>query len=102
MLTTVAGDATAACLSLGTGGDPATELRRQSVLVDDLMHRVTAILRLLPDNRTFDDWWGPAREALQRTVDIERARLEREVWRLEGVRVQLDAAASQLVSGGAP
>jgi hypothetical protein len=77
-------------------------LRRQSVLVDDLMHRVTAVLRLLPDEGGFDGWWGPAREALQRSVEIERARLRREVWRLEGVRGQLDAEASQLMSGGAP
>lgn len=102
MFTTAAGDPAAACLPPGTGGDPAAELRRQSVLVDDLVHRVTAVLRLLPDERTVDDWWGPAREALQRSVDIERARLGREVWRLEGVRAQLDAAASQLGSGGAP
>jgi len=102
VLMTAAGDPVTACLPPTTGGDPAAELRRQSVLVDDLVHRVTAVLRLLPDERTFDDWWGPARDALARTVDIERARLRREVWRLEGVRVQLDAAASQLEVGGAP
>jgi hypothetical protein len=87
---------------LATGGDPAAELRRQSVLVDDLMHRVTAVLRLLPDEGAVDGWWGPAREALCLSVDIERARLRREVWRLDSVRGQLDAEASQLVSGGAP
>jgi hypothetical protein len=102
VFTTAAGDLAAACLLPGAGGDPAAELRRQSVLVDDLVHRLTAVLRVLPDERTFDDWWGPAREALQRSVDIERARLGREVWRLEGVRGQLDAAASQLPGGGAP
>lgn len=102
MFPPAAGGTPAACSPPGAGSDPAAELRRQSVLVDDLMHRLTAVLRLLPDERTFDDWWGPAREALQRSVDIERARLGREVWRLEGVRGQLDAAASQLQGGGAP
>jgi hypothetical protein len=102
VFTTVAGDPSAACLPPGGRGDPAAELHRQSVLVDDLIHRLTAVLRLLPDDRTFYDWWGPARDELQRSVDIGRARRGREVWRLEGVRAQLDVAASQIQGGGTP
>ncbi|MEN9620920.1 MAG: hypothetical protein RL499_1113 [Actinomycetota bacterium] len=90
----------AACLPPGSGADPVGDLQRQGVLVGDLRERVVAVLALLPESRSFEGWWGPARDALHESLGIERARLEREVARLDSVRVQLDAAASHLALGG--
>lgn len=85
----------AACLPPGAGGDPVGELHRQAALVADLGHRLESVVRALPRNDFASPWRGAGRDALQRTVDIERARLSREVSRLEGVRIQLDHEAQQ-------
>ncbi|MFM2352941.1 MAG: hypothetical protein RLZZ608_347 [Actinomycetota bacterium] len=93
------------CSPSGRAADPAAEIRRQIVLVDDLMDRVSSILTMVPDERAFDSWWGVARDACQQSLGIERARLARQVERLYGVRVQLDVAASQAAAasvGGQP
>lgn len=88
------------CLTPGGGADPVGELRRQAVCVDDLRQRLDDVVRALPRDDAFAGWWGAARDALQETVDLERARLVREVDRLEGVRIQLMAAADQAAAGG--
>ncbi len=102
MFTSAAFDTAAACPPLGSGGDPVGELRRQSVLVDDLMHRVSTVVTALPDTRAIEGWWGPAQEAFQQSLGIERARLARQVERLYGVRAQLELAAGQaaILKGG--
>ncbi|WP_439564962.1 hypothetical protein [Microcella sp.] len=87
-------DTTVACLPPGSGGDPAGEFRRQAVLVDDLRLRLDDIVRALPSDDALAGWWGPARDALQGAIDLERARLGREAARLDGVRIQLQAAAA--------
>jgi hypothetical protein len=95
-----------ACLPPGAGGDAASELRRQAVLVDDLRHRLDDVVLALPRPEHIEHWWGPAREALQTAIDLERARLRREADRLEGVRIQLEhaalLAAQDPVAAGAP
>ncbi len=101
-------DTTAACLPLGAGGDRVGELRRQAVLVDDLRSRLDDIVRALPRDDALAGWWGPARDALQGAIDLERERLGREAERLDGVRIQLQFATEQAESsaagsvGGAP
>ena len=102
-------DAAAACLTPGSEADAAAELRRQAVLVDDLAQRLEAVVRALPLDGALEGWWGPARDALQEAIDIERARLGREIGRLEGVRIQLQYAADETAAvaasalpGGAP
>jgi len=87
----------------GSGVDPGGELRRQSVLVDDLRMRLESVVASLPREDSATGWFGAAREALQGEVDLERARLGREVARLDGLRIQLDHAANQAtVPGGVP
>lgn len=95
----------AACLPPGSGSDPAGELRRQVVLAADLRDRLDDIVRSLPRDEALAGWWGPARDALQGAVDLERARLAREVERLESVRIRLLSAAEEAASmpaGGFP
>ncbi|MBX9718593.1 MAG: hypothetical protein K2X36_07075 [Microbacteriaceae bacterium] len=79
----------AACLAPGSRGDTAAELRRQVVLAAALRDRLDDIVRSLPRDEALAGWWGPARDALQGAVDLERARLAREVERLESVRIRL-------------
>lgn len=97
-------DATAGCPApgAGAGAGPAAvaELQRQAVLVDDLARRLDAVVTALPRPEHVEGWWGPAREALQGAIDLERARLRREADRLEGVRIQLEHAA--LLAAGPP
>ena len=88
-------DPTSACLPPASGGDPVGELRRQARLVGDLGQRLEAVVRSLPRDEATAGWFGPARDALQYAVDRERARLGREVARLEGLRIQLEYAADQ-------
>lgn len=88
-------DSSAACRPGGAVGDPSGELRRQAVLVDDLRERLDDVVRALPRDDALAAWWGPARDALQGAIDLERARLEREAARLDGVRIQLQFAADQ-------
>lgn len=95
--------ASSAC-SPPIGADRPEELHRRLVLVQDLAARVEAVIAMLPGPSAADAWWGPAREAVQGTLDRERARLMREVLRLNGVADQLRMAASlareaALVSG---
>lgn len=95
----------AACLPPGSGRDLAGELRRQVVLAADLRDRLDDIVRSLPRHQALAGWWGPARDALQGAVDLERARLAREVERLESVRIRLLSAAENAASmpaGGFP
>jgi hypothetical protein len=96
----------AACLPPGSGGDWASELQRQAGLVADLRHRLDDVVLALPRPEHIEHWWGPAREALQTAIDLERARLRREADRLEGVRIQLEhaalLAAHDPVGAGAP
>lgn len=95
----------AACQPPGAGGDAVGELRRQGVLAADLRDRLDDIVRSLPRDEALAGWWGPARDALQGAVDLERARLAREVERLESVRIRLLAAAEQVAAmapGGLP
>lgn len=94
-------DTMAACLPPGAGGDRAGELRRQAVLVDDLRLRLDDIVQALPRDDALASWWGPARDALQGAIDLERARLGREAERLDGVRIQLQFAADQEASARA-
>jgi len=97
-------DIMSACLPPGAGGVPGRdqggELRRQSVLVDDLRLRLDDIVRALPRDDALAGWWGPARDALQGAVDLERARLGREADRLDGLRIQLQFAAEQAEANG--
>lgn len=103
-------DSTAVCPTPGFGGAPgggagggaaaAAELHRQAVLVADLQHRLDDVVLALPRPEHIEHWWGPAREALQTAIDLERARLRREADRLEGVRIQLEHAA--LLAAGGP
>ncbi len=95
----------AACLPPGSGRDPAGELRRQAVLAADLRDRLDDVVRSLPRDAALAGWWGPARDALQGAVDLERARLAREVERLESVRMRLLFTAEEAASmpaGGLP
>lgn len=89
----------AACASPSVGTDAANELRRHAVLVDDLRYRLVAAMALLPGTGEIDGWWGVARDALERAVGIERARLSRQVEQLYSVRVQLERAASEAAAG---
>lgn len=80
------------CSSSGLARDPADDLRRQIVLIDDLMNRASTVVTLLPDGGALHGWWGPARDAFQQSLGIERARLSRQVERLDAVRAQLERA----------
>ncbi len=91
-------ETTAACLPLGTASDAVGELHRQAVLVDDLRQRLDDVVRALPRDDALAGWWGPARDALQGAIDLERERLGREAERLDGVRIQLRFAADQAAS----
>lgn len=88
-------DSAAACPPPGSGADAAGDLRRQLVLVDDLSRRLETVVRALPREDATAGWWGPARGALQEAVNLERARLGREIDRLDSVRIQLGYAAEQ-------
>lgn len=90
----------AACAPPAPVGDSAEELRRHAALVDDLRHRLVAVAALLPDNGAIDGWWGVARDALEKAVGIERARLSRQVEQLYGVRAQLELEASYAAARG--
>lgn len=90
----------AACAPPSPGTDVPDELRRHAVLVDDLRHRLVAVVAQLPDNGAIDGWWGVARDALERAVGIERARLSRQVEQLYGVRAQLEVEASNAAARG--
>lgn len=94
-------DIATACLTPGSGSDAGAELRRHAVLIDDLAQRLEVVVRALPRIGAVEGWWGPARDALQRAIDLERARLGREIYRLEGVRIQLQHAADERASGNA-
>ena len=54
-----------------------------------LVRSLEEIVAALRGTRVADAWWGPAREALQGALDLERERLQREGWRLESVEIQL-------------
>lgn len=104
-------DATAACPPPGAHGGAGAraavaELQRQAVLVADLRQRLDDVVSALPRPESIEHWWGPAREALQSAIDLERARLRREADRLEGVRIQLEhaalLAAAEPVGAGVP
>lgn len=77
----------------------AAELRRQARLVDDLLQRVATVVHDLPDDMALADWWGPARESFHGAVTSERGQLSRAVYRLDGVRLQLEHAALLVESG---
>ncbi|MDX2026844.1 hypothetical protein [Microcella sp.] len=83
------------CSPSGRGLDPHDEVRRQIVLVDDLIDRVSMVLTVLPESGAFHDWWGPAREAFEQSLGIERARLSRQIERLDAVRAQLERVVIQ-------
>lgn len=72
--------------------DRADELRRLRGRVHELALQVEAAVALIPQPGTVDAWWGPAREAVQGSFDLERERLRREVLRLHGVADQLHVA----------
>ncbi len=78
-----------ACGPPGASLDAAETLQRQIVLLHGLARDLEDAMALLPRAREVADWWGPAREAVQSVFDAERARLEREIWRLDGVVIQL-------------
>jgi hypothetical protein len=82
-----------------TGTHAATDLRRQALLVDTLLQRVAGVIADLPSDAVLSGWWGPARERFLEAVERERADLGREVYRLDGVRTQLQHAASLAESG---
>jgi len=75
------------------GAAHASELRRQAVLVDAVMHRVASVVRDLPNDAALADWWGPARDRFLEAAERERAHLGRQIYRLDGVRIQLEHAA---------
>lgn len=89
------------CSPSGRDRDPLDDLRRQIVLVDDLIDRISTVLSLIPENGAFHGWWGVAREAFQQSLGIERARLSRQIERLDAVRAQLERAAIHS-AGGVP
>jgi hypothetical protein len=84
-----------------TGTPVAVDLRRQARLVDDLLRRVAMVIADLPSDAALGGWWGPAREGFLEAVERERGDLGREVYRLDGVRTQLEHAAS-LAEDGLP
>ena len=89
---------TPGCLPFGSGSgtagvDQAIELRRQAVLVDDLLHRVANVVRELPGDAALVNWWGPARDGFHATLECERTQLGRAIYRLDSVRIQLEHAA---------
>lgn len=90
----------ATCAPPSPVGDSVDELRRHVVLVDDLRHRLIAVVALLPDHGAIDGWWGVARDALEIAVGIERARLSRQVEQLYGVRAQLELDANSAAARG--
>ncbi len=79
------------CLTAGVGR--ASELRRQAMLIDDLMRRLATVVRELPRETQLDGWWGPARDRFIQAVERERTQLGREIYRLDSLRVQLEYAA---------
>lgn len=72
-----------------TSFDAVAVLRRDAATVHRLARDLEEAVAQLPHAGTAFDWWGPAREAVQGALDIERERLGREVWRLDGVVIQL-------------
>lgn len=69
--------------------DAAAALAQQAVTVHGLIRSLDEVVAALRGARVADTWWGPAREALQAALDLERERLQREGWRLESVEIQL-------------
>lgn len=74
--------------SAGAAVDAAA-LAQQAATVQGLIRSLDQIVAALRAARVAGAWWGPAREALQVALDLERQRLEREGWRLESVEIQL-------------
>ena len=73
----------------GAAADAAAALAQQAVTVHGLIRSLDEVVAALRGTRVADTWWGPAREALQAALDLERERLQREGWRLESVEIQL-------------
>lgn len=69
--------------------DVAAALAQQAETVRGFIRSLDEVVAALRGARVADTWWGPAREALQAALDLERERLQREGWRLESVEIQL-------------
>lgn len=72
----------------------AAALHREAVIVHGLARVLEEAVNRLRSTSVADDWWGPARQALQGAIDLERERLHREMQRLDGVvdQLRVDAA----------
>jgi len=81
--------------------DAADALHRQAALVHGLARDLEEAAELLPRAGATGEWWGPAREAVQVALDIERERLRREALRLDGVVMQLRYEAGAAGGAGA-
>ena len=81
------------------------DLQRQTARVVELAHHLDALVAQMPTADAGAAWWGPAREAVQVALDIERERLWREAQRAHGAADQLRlhlSAASGLLPAGLP
>lgn len=76
--------------------DASAEFHRQAMVVHGLARLLEEAVERLDATRVADDWWGPARQALQGAIDLERERLRREMQRLDGVvdQLRVDAAVA--------
>lgn len=84
--------------------EAAAALNREALLVHGLARALEETAHRLRETTVDHHWWGPARQALQVAIDIERERLHREMLRLDGVvdQLRVDAVVAEGLIGPMP
>lgn len=80
-------------MHLSPGAEPLAdavgELHHQLAHVTEIAQRLDDAVVLMPIADAGAAWWGPAREAVQVALDIERERMRREALRARSIADQL-------------